>query len=154
MNLVVWEKVYAYPALQSKISHIWQFVSFGCIISNWSSKHLEGTPYLEWTSVRTNKFSVFSNIYHHFTILQFNSHEVITYMYLFVSVLRHRPTREKLSLLLRIQDKIKNVAYPHSLLFAGSYLAVSQICGFAPRIIIQSNSFVTLKGTEQFVSIN
>jgi len=77
-------------------------------------------------------------------------------MYLFVNVVRHRLTREKLkfSLLLRIQDKIKNVAYPHSLLFADSYLAVSQICGFAPRIIIPSNSFITLKGAEQFVSVN
>jgi hypothetical protein len=131
---------------------------FGCIIANWSSKHFEGTPYLDWTTVRTNKFSAFSIIYHHFTILQFNTslHEVIARMYLFVNDVRHRPTREKLkcSLLLRIQDKIKNVAFSQSLLFAGSYLAVSQICGFAPRIITQSNSFVTLKGAEQFVSIN
>jgi hypothetical protein len=145
MNLVVCVKLHAYPDLQSKISHVWPFIGFGCIITNWSSKHLEGPPYLEWTTVRTNKFSVFSVIYLHFTILQFNTslYELITYMYLFVNVVRHRLTREKLncSPLLRIQDKIKNVAHPHSLLFAGSYLAVSQICGFAPRIVIQSNFY-------------
>ena len=121
LNLVVWVKPYAYPALQSKISHVWQFVSFGCIASNRSSKRLEGTAYLEWTTVRTNTFSVLSIIYHHFTILQFNTslHEVITYMYLFVNVVGHRLTREKLkcSLLLRIQDKITKCILPSFLTF-------------------------------------